>query len=172
MRINLLAMATLLLTTFSFAGTPAEDPVVKERRERFIQARIPTLEDIKLGKTWQCIAYDSMPGSFDILGPADSFRFLEFDGIVTNEIKFQYRKHEFHLTPKYFTDSVTMRLPKDNYEAVNAVVYIRVSVNGDLIFENTFDDDIPVLNGSPRSVSDKTKLATQYGVCPTNTIRD
>ncbi|MEO5969039.1 MAG: hypothetical protein ABIQ95_03860 [Bdellovibrionia bacterium] len=171
MRINLAMAAVLLSTTFSLAGTPDQDPIVKERRERFIQARIPTLEDLKLGKTWECIFYNSFPGNFDHVGPGPIFRFSEFDGLVSNEIKFPNSGHQFQLTSKAFIDLVTTRLPRNNYESVDSMIYIRVSQNGDLICESVFED-VSFLDSSPRSVSDKTKLATQYGVCPTNKIRD
>jgi hypothetical protein len=131
-------LVVLLFTTFSFAGTPEEDPTVRERRERFIEARVPTLEDLKLGKTWECIFYNSFPGNFDHGGPGPVFRFSEFDGLVSNEIKLLNSSHQFQLTSKTFIDLVTHRLPRNNYESVNSMIYIRVSQNGDLRYKLFF----------------------------------
>ncbi|MEO5970346.1 MAG: hypothetical protein ABIQ95_10505 [Bdellovibrionia bacterium] len=171
MRINFAILLALFSTTLSLAGTPDQDPIVKERREKFIKARIPTLDDLKLGKTWQCILYNSFPGNFNHLGPAPLFRFSEFDGLVTNEIHFQNAVHSFQLTAENFTDSVTTSIPEDDYEEFS-IVYFRVSGNGDLIFERVFYDDNPILIGAPRGISDNTKLVSQYGVCPANKIKD
>ncbi|MEO5969178.1 MAG: hypothetical protein ABIQ95_04560 [Bdellovibrionia bacterium] len=166
-------LIALLSTTISLAGTPDEDPVVRERRERFIQGRTPTLEDLKLGKTWQCIGYSAIPGDFKVVGPRDAFRFSEFDGMIFSAVKTPYQTHQFFLDSRNFTDIVTTRRPDNNYEKVSSVFYIRVSSNGDLILENTFDESVfPLLDGSPRSILDKTKFAAQYGVCPINKIRD
>jgi hypothetical protein len=169
---SLTACFLLLSTALSYAGTPEEDPIVRERRDRFLAARVPTIGDLNLGKTWQCICYNSFPGNFDHEGPSSVFRFSEFDGLITNDIHFKYAEHSFQLTAKNFTGSVVTRFPIDDYKEVDSKIYFRVSENADLIFELAFDDDIPCLYGSPRSISDSTKLVSQYGVCPKNKIKD
>jgi hypothetical protein len=170
MRAYFMILTSLSLSTLSLAGTPDKDPIVKERRQRFIEARTPTLADLELGKTWRCIFYNSFPGSFDHTGPGPTFIFSEFDGLVTSEIHFSHSEHAFQLSEKHFSDFVTTKLPKDNYLPIYSMLYFRVSKSGDLVIESVFDDDIHFLNGSPRSISNSTKIVAQYGVCPKNKL--
>jgi hypothetical protein len=164
-----IVLGLLFFTQISLAGTPDEDPVVRQRRERFRHARAPTLEDLKLGKTWQCIAYCSEPGKFDILGPVAAYRFLEFDGVITNDDSNIRQSHKFQLEPAALIDYVQTWFPDI---IVETEVFIRVSDNGDLIYESTFQYVIPELQRSPKSIADGARFVAHYGVCPANKIKD
>lgn len=70
----------------AWAGTPDQDPVVKQLQLDFQQAYIPSNSKLQFGKTWYCTQYSALKDNFEKFVDQESFRFVESTDTIVNEV--------------------------------------------------------------------------------------
>lgn len=67
MKILKLFMFLLLSSQIvTYAGSFTQDPLVLELRNSFSKSKSPTLNELRLGKYWECKTHSTMPNDFSI----------------------------------------------------------------------------------------------------------
>lgn len=78
-----IVISILALSSFSILaadlGLPSEDPIVKNLRDRFEQAKAPSEDEI-LGKSFRCKEISAKKGDFSKSTFPDDLTFSQFDG--------------------------------------------------------------------------------------------
>lgn len=158
------------LTIHSQAGTPDQDPYIRERRERFQKASHPSPEELQLGKVWYCIDYAALKNTFIMINPRKVYKFSFFDEQFFNEISFKDSKTTYFYNLDDADESISRNqlIGSTTFtERVNNKTlysFIRVTDDGDLIVE------IAGIPGQTElgvtAISNNYMIAYTYRVCP------
>ncbi len=159
-----LLVGTLVLTSLSaFAtlkGLPSQDPVIRMLRNKFETSKEPTVNQLILGKFWDCKEFNAFKDSFKSSTISDALKFSQYDGLIVNA-------GTGRITNMIFDGTALTGLRSTDH----GMVFIRASENGDLIIENTTPTGSVVdsKNGI-EAISDKLLYAYSYVTCPVSTI--
>jgi len=140
----------------AFAGTPDQDPVVQVLRDKFAKAEPMELGDLQIGKAWVCKQFSALRNNFTMQGPERMFSFSEFDGTLSNDLT-DIRTYVFNEASGLVgrsSDGVTF-------------CTIRKGQRFDLLFECT----ISLKEGDTPSISDSSRVASAYGMCPAEKLQ-
>mgnify|MGYP003574927886 CR=1 FL=1 len=154
----ILGLATLS-TVSAFAGItglPSEDPIVKNLRTRFEQAKSPTSEDL-LNKTFVCKVRRATKGDFS--SDNSNLSFLAHDGMYIQASQSKKTNNMLMVDNGKEVIGVTAF---DNYVGYEA---IRVTENGDLISEWSVTKDRPSEQLAPLADAGEGTAVISYTVC-------
>lgn len=125
----------------AFAGTPDQDPVVALMRKKFLNAQIPSIPQLQMGKTWQCSWFSAERDSYGVVDNLKVFKFNYYlSEIIRNDLEYYSTIFDF-LYPTGPSPSFVGR-PRAN---LSLEFYIRISDGKNLMAELV----------SPRSASNK-----------------
>jgi hypothetical protein len=161
----ILTALILLGSSASFAGSAANDPVVSSLRARFAKAFVPTAEQLKLGKTWDCREFEAMPNSIGFYSYNRTFR--SFDGLVEMDNDKRGYETAFVATSQGLVSTAT-------YKEVIHQTTIRIDGKNNLLIENstkarsnTDKETIAEYQSFDKSVAASGSVALSYNVCIT-----
>lgn len=160
MKILKLFMFLLLSSQIvTYAGSFTQDPLVLELRNSFSKSKSPTLNELRLGKYWECKTHSTMPNDLSIENNYFKF-YLDGERLRTsiNNHTIFYKFENQNL--------ITSMATKEPYFVYHDVV--RINKKGSLIAEQTMEylrqSDARKYYGDP-SIVFKNGIAAKYTFC-------
>jgi hypothetical protein len=166
MTFNVLSVSILLGCSLVASAGPQFD----KAREVFTSSRLPTVADLKLGETWNCVSYGLEKYVWDQVSISNGlYIFSEQKGYIGNTG--QHSVRWFNYSPNGFFGSM-------NGLTGEKLNFIRVTSFGDLITEFASDPwDSPTggtqigrLYPPTAAFESKTKRAISYSHCTTKPV--
>ncbi len=157
--IGLLALGSLTASA-GVTGLPSQDPVVKMLREKFKVSTQPTIEELKLGKSWHCKEFAAYKDSFRVIESKNTFKLATFDGLITSTGTARSNNMAF--------DGNALAGVRTSDRGL---FFIRVSSDGDLVVENTAVKGILNTSNGVSAISDSSLNVFSYLVCPKRKIQ-
>lgn len=156
MRFNLWLMSLGLTFTsvFVHAGLPGVDPAVSKLRDEFAIARVPTLNDLRLNKPWDCTDLSALGNSSRVISDPGLFKFRSVDNIIINDNTKAYVQ-SFVLTKDGLSGSYT-----DQFQYLET---IRATAHGELVLEWAGQE--PTGGGQAISLVNSAYYAIAYAIC-------
>ena len=158
-----LTALVLFCASSSFAANAVSDPVVASLRARFSKAFVPTAQQLRLGKTWNCREFSASPNGSGSKTTEKTFR--AFDGLY----EMAYNGEDFNSA---FVAASQGLVSTDAFEDLNSHEVVRIDSKGNLLIEksaqlkaNAGKYTKAVYEAFDKAVALSNDVATNYGVC-------
>ncbi len=172
--VSLLVLAMLTLVAQAHAGTPDEDPFIAELRKEFKYSKIPSVDMLRLEKTWNCRWGIAAPGDMS-RDQGDFFKLTQLSAtLLVNKGELPEYNPEIVLTSSGWAGSFKAEHPNPTCNPLAGRYDLRVTNAGDLIVESAvkFKSPCKPYPGAVVSQVDPAYTTLGYFICPAQSVHD
>lgn len=168
-------MLLALITTGSISvlastlGLPDQDPIVKNLRDQFKKATLPTELQLKQGKTWFCNFYFAVKDDYKSYTNVDLYRFGASGSYLMNTTSDWVGEYVISEDGLSYVGLNTDQLKPEQNEGRE---FLRVTADGNIVSEYVVEEVEDSKLSHIHSAADPRFMVLGYAICPRSLAKD